>query len=131
MPDSSSKTTWTLAELAEESGLPARTIRYYIARGLLESPVVKGRKAWYAASHLERLQAIRGLQEKGLTLSEIGRALQPEEDRKELSEMASWEGFQVAEDVTVMVRTGASPWRTNQVKQALRELAERLREKGD
>ena len=29
----------TLAELSEESGIPARTIRFYIARGLLDGPV--------------------------------------------------------------------------------------------
>jgi DNA-binding transcriptional MerR regulator len=131
MPDSVSKRTWTLAELAEETGLPARTIRFYIARGLLESPVVKGRKAWYAASHVERLRTIRELQARGLTLAEIGRALEPEDGREALPEMAAWQGYQVADDVTVMVRAGGSPWRINQVRQALREFAARLKEKGD
>ncbi len=29
---------WTLKELAEEAGVPKRTIRYYISRGLLAPP---------------------------------------------------------------------------------------------
>jgi hypothetical protein len=48
----------TLAELAEDSGVPARTIRYYIARGVLPRPVVAGRGALYAKKHLERLGRI-------------------------------------------------------------------------
>jgi DNA-binding transcriptional MerR regulator len=46
----------TLAELADASGIPPRTVRFYIARGLLEGPEVAGRGATYGPGHLERLQ---------------------------------------------------------------------------
>jgi DNA-binding transcriptional MerR regulator len=49
----------TLAELADASGIPPRTVRFYIARGLLEGPEVAGRGATYGPGHLERLQKIR------------------------------------------------------------------------
>ena len=64
-------TSRTLAELSEESGIPARTLRFYIARGLLEGPAKAGRAAVYSAEHLERLQKIKELQAKGRMLAEI------------------------------------------------------------
>lgn len=36
-----------LAELAQKAGLPGRTIRFYIARGLLPGPLKAGRGATY------------------------------------------------------------------------------------
>ncbi len=65
----------TLAEIAEASGLPARTIRFYIARGLLNGPAKGGRNAAYTAEHVARLERIKRLQAAGHTLSEIGRML--------------------------------------------------------
>jgi len=65
----------TLAEIAETSGLPARTVRFYIARGLLSGPAKGGRIAEYTAEHVVRLQRIQRLQADGHTLSEIGRIL--------------------------------------------------------
>ena len=57
----------SLAELAERSGTPGRTIRFYIARGLLAGPFKAGRGASYGEAHLARLAEIREWQEKGLT----------------------------------------------------------------
>jgi len=38
--DRSGRGSFTLVELAEVSGVPARTIRYYIAKALLPLPLV-------------------------------------------------------------------------------------------
>src|ERR1035438_3599799 len=65
----------TLAELSGESGIPARTIRFYIARGLLEGPVKAGRGAVYTAQHLARIEKIKSLQAEGRMLAEIVRIL--------------------------------------------------------
>ena len=65
----------TLAEIAEAAGLPARTVRFYISRGLLNGPVKGGRVAAYTAEHVGRLEQIKHLQAKGHTLSAIGRIL--------------------------------------------------------
>ena len=67
------KTRWTLTELADEAGIPARTIRYYIARGLLEGPDVAGRGASYGTAHRDRLLEIRALQSEGRMLADIAR----------------------------------------------------------
>jgi DNA-binding transcriptional MerR regulator len=63
--------TLSLQELAERSGLPARTIRWYQSEGLLPKPGKRGRDAVYRAEHLERLALIAELRDRGLTLVAI------------------------------------------------------------
>lgn len=48
----------TLDGLAQATGIPERTIRSYISRGLLPPPSGRGRAASYGPEHLERLQFI-------------------------------------------------------------------------
>ena len=64
---------WTLRELAAEAGVPERTIRFYISRGLVDPPLRAGRGAAYGARHLDRLREIRTLQARGMPLAEISR----------------------------------------------------------
>jgi len=66
---------WTLRELAAETGVPERTIRFYISRGLVDPPLRGGRGAAYGAGHKARLEAIRELQAKGMMLAEISHAI--------------------------------------------------------
>ena len=65
----------SLSELAEESQVPGRTIRFYIAKGLLPGPSQAGRGASYGQVHLKQLQEIKRLQGRGLTLTEIARSI--------------------------------------------------------
>ena len=65
----------SLADVSRSSGLPGRTIRYYIAQGLLPGPDKAGRGAVYGTGHLQRLAEIGQLQAQGLTLREIARQL--------------------------------------------------------
>ncbi len=118
--------SWTLAELAEETGLAPRTIRYYIWRGLLEGPVVAGRGAAYTASHLERLQAIQQLQSDGLMLAEIARVLAGTAAANRLPQPVSWQTYALADEVVVQVRTDVAPWRAKQIRDALREFLARI-----
>ena len=69
--DRSGRGSFTLVELAEVSGVPARTIRFYIARGLLAPPLVGGRAACYNEEHLKELHRIKTLQRQGRTLAQI------------------------------------------------------------
>lgn len=66
-------------ELAELSGVTRRTIRYYVAIGLLPAP---GPKGVYDAAHLEQLEAIKRLQSQRLSLKEIGERLAPFPDNR-------------------------------------------------
>jgi len=116
----------TLAELAEESGIPARTIRFYIARGLLDGPAKAGRNAFYTPEHLARLEQIKSLQAEGKTLSEIGPALDGSNDGARAVPATSWVQFAIADDLMVMARADVSPWRARQLRAAVQDLAARL-----
>jgi DNA-binding transcriptional MerR regulator len=117
----------SLSQLAAEAGIPARTVRFYIARGLLDGPEVAGRGAAYGPGHLERLRLIRELQSRGLTLAEIGREL--EGPSASLPAPSAWWQYQVSPDVVVSVRADLAPWRLKQVRSALEWMTARLAEK--
>jgi len=68
-------TGFTLAELARRAGVSARTVRYYIQRGLLRAPEFRGPDTQYDESHLLHLQAIRALQEAYRPLDAIATEL--------------------------------------------------------
>ncbi len=120
--------TFTLAELANETGLAARTIRFYIARSLLDGPSVSGRGAVYTHEHLARLRQIQALQVSGATLNEIAFQISREHDAPPLSLPDSWQGYGLTSDVTVLVRGGVPPWRMHQIRTALQEFALRLQQ---
>ncbi len=62
---------FTVDELAAAAGLPVRTVRHYQSEKLLPGPQRQGRIALYRTEHLERLQLIARLQDRGLKLSAI------------------------------------------------------------
>ncbi len=62
---------YSLEELAQEAGVPARTIRHYRSEKLLPPPDREGRAARYDEQHLERLRLIARLQDRGLSLKAI------------------------------------------------------------
>jgi DNA-binding transcriptional MerR regulator len=118
----------SLADLAEKSGVPARTIRYYISLNLLEGPEQGGRGARYTAAHLERLNEIGKLQRRGLSLAEI--AAQGNKGVRLPEPEGVWR-YPVAAGVVVEVRSGLSPWRTRQVQRLIAEMAARLESEED
>jgi DNA-binding transcriptional MerR regulator len=61
----------SLDELAARSGVSGRTIRYYQSEGVLPKPRRDGREARYTHEHVERLELIAELQERGLKLEAI------------------------------------------------------------
>lgn len=113
----------SLTQLSERTGVPPRTIRFYIARGLLPGPLKAGRGAAYGQKHLDRIAEIRRLQDKGLTLSEIALSL---EGGSGIPTPTSWHWYPLQPDVVVQVRANANPWRLRQIQKALKELNRRL-----
>src|SRR6187431_3132658 len=65
----------TIGELADRAGVATSAIRFYEARGLLDSERTTGNQRRYAKSTLRRVAFIRTAQRVGLTLDEIGAAL--------------------------------------------------------
>lgn len=119
-----------LAELAERSGVPPRTIRLYITQGLLPGPLRAGRDAAYGEAHLERLRLIREFQSNGLTLAQIRRRLAGEEPAAG-PEPVPMLSYAVSEDVTVLVRGDMSPRRLRQVRNAIGAMQDRLKQGGE
>jgi len=116
----------SLTELANRSGVPERTVRYYITRGLIPGPVRVGRGAEYTQEHLAGIQDVRRMQGLGLTLAEIEyKARETAGDPKSV-EPDSWWLYTVSPDVTVQVRSGLSPWRVRRVKSAVARLVAEL-----
>ena len=62
---------YEISELEEETGIAARTIRYYISRGLLAPAYGRGPTATYDLGHLLRLRLITRLKEEHHPLDEI------------------------------------------------------------
>ncbi len=66
MPDA-----FSLSDLARLADVTPRTVRYYVAQGLLPSPDAAGPATRYPEGHLARLRLIKRLQRDHLPLAEI------------------------------------------------------------
>src|SRR5215216_5712279 len=66
---------YRIAELAQATGVTPRTIRFYVAEGLLPPPQGAGPAAVYGAGHRDRLELIGRLKDQYLPLKEIRRHL--------------------------------------------------------
>lgn len=84
--------TYTIDELAAASGVPSRTIRFYQSRGALMAPEIRGRVAHYGKAHVERLELIAQLSDRGLRIDAIG-DLMKRIDRGEV-DLAEWLGVE-------------------------------------
>ena len=68
--------TYTIQELADRTGVSARTIHFYISQGLLQGVGRQGPSTRYPEKHLQTLLFIRELQAQArLSLEEIARVL--------------------------------------------------------
>ena len=65
-----------LKDLASESGVSVRTIRFYQQQGLLAAPGQRGPGAKYGSADLDRLRLIRLLQREHLPLAEVRKRLE-------------------------------------------------------
>jgi DNA-binding transcriptional MerR regulator len=66
----------SIQELAARTGVSIRTIRYYLAAGLLPSPGARGKSAHYGEEHLLRLELVRRLVDQRVPLAEIRERLE-------------------------------------------------------
>lgn len=82
---------FTIDELASLTKVPSRTIRFYQSKGALPKPAIVGRVAYYDQSHVERLETIATLQDRGLRIDAI-RDLMSRVDKGELS-IHEWLGL--------------------------------------
>jgi DNA-binding transcriptional MerR regulator len=128
--DATHQRHYSLRELATKTGAPPRTIRFYIAKGLLAGPEKAGRSAVYGAAHLERIAQIRHLQAAGHTLSVIAQRLDQPAGQA-VPPSVAWRHYEISPDVVVTVREDTAPWRVRQIHDALRELRGLLNQPSD
>ena len=98
-------------ELIEKTGVPRRTIYYYIQIGLLPPPRGRGKTYEYTEEHLERLLLIKKLQKMRYSLKEIKKLFEtyPPEAIEEMIEYRLPE----REEIVVFsknVRLAVEPW---------------------
>jgi DNA-binding transcriptional MerR regulator len=86
------KKSYTIDQLAAVAGVPSRTVRLYQSEGLLPPPARKGRIGLYDDSHLERLEVVAQLQDRGLQLRAIRDALR--EVAKGKMSLEEWLGME-------------------------------------
>jgi DNA-binding transcriptional MerR regulator len=108
---------YSLSDLASLTGVSARTIRYYIAMGLLPSPTQAGPGARYSEGHLARLRLIKQLQREHFPLADIRSALAELSDDQVVEMLEAPTGPQPptsAKDYIsgVLGETPAAQWRT-------------------
>lgn len=67
---------YSIQELCDQTGLPRRTIHFYVQQGILPPPSGAGLGAAYDENHLVRLKLILVLRQSGLRLDEIRQRFQ-------------------------------------------------------
>jgi len=93
--DSSKK--YSLSDLKSLASVSPRTVRYYIAEGLLPPPVVAGARSYYTQGHLDRLRLIGHLKSNYLPLREIRKRMAGMDDA-EVSQAVAELGEAIATD---------------------------------
>lgn len=124
---------YSIDELAALSGLSARTIRYYIAEGLMDRPEGEKRGAHYLPRHLEQLHQVRQWTEAGHSHEAI-RSLRasgspPRLTQDERLPAESWTRLRLAEGVELHLQTaraGLSPAQVQALSHQLRDLIQGL-----
>lgn len=86
----------SLGDLIAEAGVTVRTVRYYIAEGLLPPPAGAGPATAYGRGHLDRLRLIQRLKEAYLPIREIRRRLAGLDDRDVRAILAAGEDVEEA-----------------------------------
>lgn len=123
-----------MEDLETESGLTARTIRYYISEGLLPPAYGRGPSAVYDADHLLRLRYIQQLKAARLPLNDIKERLNglTSDDlavalKIEIEPTAeSWRHYRLHDDLDIVVRDrppGGRPIRQDQAFELIIEYA--------
>lgn len=102
----------TTAELAERTGTTKRTIRYYLAEGLLPEAGGSRSRMEFDREHELRLRLIRHLQEAGLKLSAI-RQVVPRHDVSEVEALV--EAYDRGETPAITPPPTTSPLRSQSV----------------
>ena len=118
---------FSIDEVSTLAGVTPRTVRYYIAEGLLDRPFGEKRGAYYGQGHLERLLLIRRWSEGGLPLDRIreliaGAAEEPPPRRVRAGSVEVWSRVTLADGVELQIEPGRAELSPEQVRALVREV---------
>ncbi len=126
---------YSLPDLTHESGIPGRTIRYYISLGLLQPAYGRGKLATYDSDHLLRLNLIQRLKDERLPLNDIREQLShlTSDDVERVLQVQlqpivdSWKRFSLHNDLEIAVRERSWQERSSAEAQAFDDIVEYAR----
>jgi DNA-binding transcriptional MerR regulator len=119
---------YAIDELSTLAGVTPRTVRYYIAQGLLDRPEGEKRGAHYVHRHLEQLLLVRRWTDAGLSLERIRELMAgaPEDPPRRGAAPGSvevWSRLTVADGLEVHVEPGRAGLSPEQVRALMRGIA--------
>jgi len=106
----------TIQELTETTGVTRRTLRYYIAMGVLMAPRGVGKGARYTEEHVDRVGLIRQMQLEGQTLDQIKLLLESGSVEEQTD---PWVHLSCPDDMRVLIRMDLPAERSKQLKEAV------------
>ena len=122
---------YTIDQLVEVTGLPRRTIRYYVQEGLLEPPAGRGRGGFYNDSHIERLRQIMADRARGLSLDAIRSHIAGAGVTAPAMYQHYWTRYEVAPGVELHVRGDVERGDMGRIVAMLREAKSMMKEGTD
>lgn len=119
---------FSIDELSMLAGVTPRTVRYYIAEGLVDRPIGEKRGAHYVRRHLEQLLLIRRWTDAGLSLERVRELLSgapedPAPRRAAPGSIEVWSRVTVADGLEIHVEPGRADLTPDQMRSLVRGVA--------
>lgn len=119
---------FSIDELSMLAGVTPRTVRYYIAEGLVDRPIGEKRGAHYVRRHLEQLLLIRRWTDAGLSLERVRELLSgapedPAPRRAAPGSIEVWSRVTVADGLEIHVEPGRADLTPDQMRSLVRGIA--------
>jgi DNA-binding transcriptional MerR regulator len=119
---------FSIDELSMLAGVTPRTVRYYIAEGLVDRPIGEKRGAHYVRRHLEQLLLIRRWTDAGLSLERVRELLSgapedPAPRRAAPGSIEVWSRLTVADGLEIHVEPGRADLTPDQMRSLVRGIS--------
>jgi len=124
---------FSIDELSTLAGVTPRTVRYYIAEGLIDRPAGEKRGAHYLRRHLEQLLLIRRWTDAGLSLERVreliaGAPEDPAPQRAAAGSVEVWSRVTLADGLEVHIEPGRASLTPEQVRSLVRGITAAYRQ---
>jgi DNA-binding transcriptional MerR regulator len=123
----------SIESIATLAGVTARTVRYYIAQGLVDRPAGEKRGAYYTQHHLEQLLLVRRWTDAGLSLDRIRelKAGAPEDPPRRAPQPGSvevWSRMTLTDGLELQIEPGRAGLSPEQLRSLLKGITALYRE---